>query len=370
MAGLYIHIPFCHSKCGYCDFFSTPRHSESVMSDFTDALIAEWRMRKDETSEPITTLYIGGGTPSILPVGQLRRLVEAIGLDGFEEFTVEANPEDVTPQWVKAVKDVGVNRVSVGLQSFNDDELKAAGRRHDARMALQSITTLRDNGIDNVSGDLIYGLPLQTAQSWQSSLETLADLEVSHISAYNLSIEPGTRFHAMLQAGKIAEATEETVEQMYQQLTETLKLRGYEHYEISNFAKPGFKARHNSRYWDFTPYIGLGPSAHSFDGVTRRINRNGVTQYIEALKTTTFFDIDSETPDQQLNDFIITAMRTSRGIIKHEFARRFGETELLSLIDRAQPFIATGHVIVTDTSIAIKESSFLISDTILLRLIR
>lgn len=368
MAGLYIHIPFCHSKCIYCDFYSMPR--ADAADSYIDAVIKEWHMRHTEINEPFTTLYIGGGTPSILPACLLKQLIDGIALENLEEFTIEANPEDVTPQWVSSIRDMGINRVSIGIQSFSDAELKVINRRHTGDDAEKALHTLRNNGIDNISGDLIYGLPGQTVESWQQSLDRLVSIGVEHISAYSLSFEPGTRLHTMLMTGKVKEANEDTVNEMYSRLTDTLHDAGYEHYEISNFALPGRRARHNSLYWNFTPYLGLGTAAHSFDGKVRRANRTGIKPYITDITAgRSFFDIENETADSLYNDYIITSLRTAEGIDKRHFASRFGDSALDSLLTASRQFINAGKMTETPTSLFITETAFLISDSILVELI-
>lgn len=368
MAGLYIHIPFCHSKCSYCDFYSMPRTGD--IGKYVDALVTEWRMRQYEIHEPFTTIYIGGGTPSILPPYDLKRLVSGIGISNPVEFTVEANPEDVTPEWVACIKECGVNRVSIGIQSFSDDELNRINRRHTGDEAENALETLREGGIGNISADLIYGLPGQTIDSWQLSLDRLVATGVEHISAYSLSYEPGTRLHAMLSTGKIKETDEDTVSEMYRRLTDSLRKAGYEHYEISNFALPDRRAIHNSSYWHFIPYLGLGTAAHSFDGKTRRANRRGIKAYIsDIMSGKTFYDIEDENPDELYNDYIITSLRTAEGIDKRHFAGCFGDKAFTDLRRDASAFLRSGKMTETPDSLFITEESFLISDSILVELI-
>ena len=369
MAGLYIHIPFCHAKCSYCDFYSMPKNAADIGS-YIQALAREWELRIDEITEPFTTVYLGGGTPSIIPADSLRSLIETIGLENIAEFTIEANPEDVTADWVRSVRECGINRVSIGIQSFSDSELKAINRRHSGDDAEKALKILRDGGIGNISGDLIYGLPGQTVDSWQRSLDRLVEIGVEHISAYSLSYEPGTRLYAMLTAGKLTETDEDTVEKMYFRLTDTLRSAGFEHYEISNFSLPGKRALHNSSYWHFTPYLGLGTSAHSFDGAVRRVNRRGVKDYISDINSgNTFYDIENESADELYNDYIITSLRTIEGIDKQSFADRFGEKALSALIKDASSFISAGKMTETPERLSITEDAFLVSDAILVRLI-
>ena len=273
MAGVYVHIPFCASRCSYCDFFSTLQ-LEQTGAAYVEAVIAEARLRRDELQgEAVRTLYLGGGTPSQLPVPLLARLVEGLrGVFGFqdlEEFTVEANPDDVTPSWCAALPPLGVNRVSMGVQSFEDGILRLIGRCHTAQQAVQAVNNLRQSGIDNISVDLIYGLPGQTISSWTDTVKQALDLEPQHISAYGLTYEEGTRLWRQRERGEVIEVPEEQCLEMYRILVGCLKSAGYEHYEISNFALPGFHSRHNSSYWNDTPYLGLGAAAHSYDGKIR-----------------------------------------------------------------------------------------------------
>ncbi len=287
MAGIYVHIPFCASRCAYCDFFSTLK-LEQAGAFYVEALIAEARLRRDELrGEPIKTLYLGGGTPSQLPVALLRRLVAGLrgifDLFGLEEFTVEANPDDVTPEWCAALPPLGVNRVSMGVQSFQDDILRAIGRRHTAQQAVEAVARLREAGIRNISIDLIYGLPGQTVESWTDSVRQAIALKPQHISAYGLTYEEGTRLWQQRERGEVIEVPEEQCIEMYRILVDTLQAAGYEHYEISNFALPGYHSRHNSSYWDDTPYLGLGAAAHSYDGAVRRYNPADLQEYIDKI---------------------------------------------------------------------------------------
>ena len=287
MAGVYVHIPFCASRCSYCDFFSTLRLDE-VGHDYVEALIAEARLRKAELNgKPVKTLYMGGGTPSQLPLPLLARLIDGLkatlDLNAVQEFTLEANPDDVTPEWCAAVRALGVNRVSMGVQSFQDAVLRLVGRRHTARQAIDAVASLRHAGIDNISIDLIYGLPGQTLETWAESVRQAVDLRPQHISAYGLTYEPGTRLWQQRECGEVVEASEDQYLDMYRILVGLLRVAGYEHYEISNFALPGYRSRHNSSYWNETPYLGLGAAAHSYDGTMRRSNPADLCGYIRRI---------------------------------------------------------------------------------------
>lgn len=368
---LYIHIPFCHSKCAYCDFYSTPRRE--WMEAYVDAAINEWDIRSQTLDEPIDTLYLGGGTPSSLPLAQLDRLLKALPLDpsALREATIEANPEDVDSEWVGFItRETPLRRVSMGLQSFSDTELQFIGRRHTARRAAEAVATLRKGGIDNISCDLIYGLPGQDIESWRRSLSTLIDLRPEHLSAYLLSYEPGTRLNAMLERGKITEASDELAEAMYAHLCEATAAAGYRHYEISNFALPGREAIHNSSYWDGSPYIGLGPGAHSWDGTVRSFNPSNLKDYI-ACRGEGFGVVDEETADNRFNDMLITRLRTSRGITTDEIRRQFGSAIADEFADQCRPLLRRGQLTLTaDNRYIIPENRWLTSNSILLDLIR
>ena len=369
MSGLYIHIPYCHSKCAYCDFLSTPR--VDTMSQYVDALIKEFDMRVPEIQGTFSTIYIGGGTPSILPTILLNKIIthisKYVNIRSLDEFTIEANPEDISSEWCDAIVKMGVSRVSMGIQSFNDVELKAINRRHSAQMAVDAIDILRRSGINEISGDLIYGLPGQSLDSWKQSLEKLLSFGLPHFSAYLLSYEPGTGLYAQLKNGKVQEASEELAQEMYNHLIDTAKINGYEHYEISNFSLPGHKAIHNSNYWRDLPYLGLGVSAHSFDGCNRRFNGNNIKQYITSIESgKPYYTIEDETQEERHNDYIIVSLRTSTGINLDDYRHRWGETFYEQLISTAQKYLSGGEMIYRGNQLAISEKSMLISDRIMI----
>lgn len=312
MAGIYIHVPFCRAKCAYCDFYSIARID--LADRYVDAVCREFEARRAELGrEEISTIYFGGGTPSSLSAEQLHRISSALPLGNVAEHTIEVNPEDVDERSVEAWIGSGVNRVSMGLQSLVDSELRTARRRHDASAAISAIRTLKKAGISNISCDLIYGLPLQTVDSWKYSVDTLLAEDIPHLSAYCLSIEPRTLFGSLLRKGEIHEASEETIVQMYEYLCRSSLACGMEHYEISNFAMPGMRSRHNSSYWNSTPYLGLGPGAHSLDkDGTRRYVPSDIKSYIDNPEHAA--QIDEETPRERVNDIIFTRLRTSDGL--------------------------------------------------------
>ena len=296
---IYVHIPFCRSFCTYCDFYSEVaakcrgaqdvRKQEELFSQFADALVAEVRMRGQEITDDTNTLYIGGGTPSVLPLCVFERLLEAlreVGHGGpYDEFTVEVNPEDIVDKgedYVKGLLATGVNRISMGVQSFDGGILKVMNRRHSASMAREAYAILENAGVRNISVDLIFGLPQLTDDQWSDTLKKVLEISPSgrlpqHISAYQLSVEPGSMLARMVEKGRFEEASEELCEHQYSMLCEALAAAGYHHYEISNFAQTGFEAVHNSAYWKHIPYVGLGPGAHSFgDGSRCQMYGSGI----------------------------------------------------------------------------------------------
>lgn len=370
MAGLYIHVPFCAQKCYYCDFYSMPRRGRSdTLQAYADALFREYDQRSHELgSEPISTVYIGGGTPTSLPVEQLAGIIRHFHTPAVKEFTVEVNPEDVNPHMVESLLEAGADRISMGIQSLDDRELAAVGRRHTAAEALAAFRTLRTTGVENISIDLIYGLPGQTADSFRSSLESALALGPDHLSAYSLTFTEGTRLTAMLKSGRIAEAPQELTAEMYQTLCRACAEAGMEHYEISNFAMPGRRSRHNSSYWDFTPYLGLGAAAHSFDGCrTRRSNPWSIKDYMAAPCSS--FAEEVETDSELLNDYILTSLRTSAGLDLGLVTERFGTVEAERLTRLSAPLVRSGRMTCNGSRLRITEEGWLLSDSMIVELI-
>ncbi len=364
MAGLYVHIPYCHSKCLYCDFYSTPRME--THQAFVGKVIEEYKARRDEISEEFTTLYIGGGTPSILPVGLLSSLIRHLKPEKCQEATVEVNPEDVTPLLVDALKDVGVGRVSMGIQTLDDHELRIIGRRHTAQQALNALELLMKSGLE-VSLDLIYGLPAQTVKSWDERLRRVLALAPPHLSAYMLSYEPGTRLTAMLSLGKIEETSEENIEEMWDILCSSTRHRGLQHYEISNFALSGHRAIHNSSYWEGDKYLGLGPGAVSWDGKKRRSNKLRLNKYVTwDFTASPFYEEEDENLQDILNDTIMVRLRTCEGLSLGSFEELFGKSALQGLAGRASLALRLGHLEITQEGcLRIPERHWLIANTLI-----
>ncbi len=360
--GLYIHIPFCRSKCIYCDFYSTPALER--MENVVDGLISELRYRRDEISADFHTVYIGGGTPSVLPPQLLERLVDAINIKAVEEFTIEVNPDDVTPSAAAHWHNLGINRVSIGIQSLRDPILKMIGRRHTAAQAFAAINTIFDSGIHEISADLIYGLPGLEEKEWAQDLETLLNAPITHLSAYCLTYHEGTMLHKMLCQGRVSPVSDELIELQFNALRKITADHGFEHYEISNFAKPGHRSLHNSSYWNpDSRWLGIGPSAHSFDGSSRRIDDSRISSWLNRLPYPC--DIDEEDDIDRLNDNIVTALRTVDGLdlgtVPAPYRRQ--------LLDEARRFIAHGNMTVRDNHISIPSSRWLTSDAYIRNLI-
>ena len=318
MAGIYIHIPFCESRCKYCDFFSTTRLERR--DAYVEAVAKEAAQRNGYLpSQNIHTVYFGGGTPSMLSVEQIGRILGELRknyvFDADAEITTEANPSDINEEKLRGWKKLGINRLSIGIQSFQDAQLKQIGRRHNAEQARQAVRMARDAGFENISIDLMYGLPGETLKEWKEDVEEALKLEVEHVSAYCLSYEEGTPLTRALMRKEIEEVDEETENAMYDWLTERLSRAGLERYEVSNFAKKGFESQHNSSYWNGIPYLGLGAGAHSYDGKTRQWNVSDLEQYIRGVEQgETYFEKEVLTKNDLYNEYIMLKIRTREGV--------------------------------------------------------
>ncbi|MBR5827637.1 MAG: radical SAM family heme chaperone HemW [Paludibacteraceae bacterium] len=318
MAGIYIHIPFCKSRCRYCDFFSTT-HLEKKNA-YIDAVIKEWETYQNEWKKlDIHTIYIGGGTPSLLSAESLYKLLhsifKSINTTAIHEITLEANPGDITTDKIRAWRTVGINRLSIGVQTFNDNLLHLVGRRHNANQAIEAVKIAQGEGITNISIDLMYALPSQTMVEWQTDINQAIKLNVPHISCYGLIYEDGTTLTKMLEQGMITAVDEELEITMYDYLVDQLTQNGYEHYEVSNFSLPGQRSRHNSSYWNDTPYIGLGAGAHSYDGKRRWWNIADIDQYItQAINHTLTPELEIITQEHRHMEQVMLGLRTSEGV--------------------------------------------------------
>jgi len=373
MAGIYIHIPFCKSFCHYCDFYSITDNSES--ESFVQAVVLETAMQERYLDgETVETLYLGGGTPSLLTVGQTGQIIAAarkkFRFSDDPEITVEVNPDDVYEGYFRELAGMGVNRVSLGVQSWNDKKLKYLGRRHDVAQSGKALQLAFKEGIVNVSVDLIYGLPGMTTGDLKQDLEQTFAWPVTHLSAYHLTIEDGTRFGKMKKEKKLSEPDEEISNAMFSLLGTMCREKGFIHYEISNFALPGYISRHNSAYWMQIPYLGLGPSAHSFNRTSRQWNVSDVKKYIRSIN-------DGKVPFEKedldrltiFNEYVMTSLRTMWGI-DLEHVEAFYDKELHDyLVNLSGKYIRYGLMRREKNTLVLTDQGRMISDNIIAELL-
>ena len=369
MAGIYIHIPFCKTRCIYCDFYSTT-HSE-LKSRYIHALCKELQMRKEYLrGEPVETVYFGGGTPSQLAEEDFREVFETIrkyyGMEHCREITLEANPDDLTEEYTAMLQQLPFNRISMGIQTFDDATLKLLNRRHDAEQAVKAVHHCRRAGFNNISIDLIYGLPGETDERWKRDLQQAVSLGVEHISAYHLTYEEGTHIYELLQAHRIHEVDEESSVRFFSTLMDTLDNAGYEHYEISNFCRPGYYSRHNTSYWKGIPYLGCGPSAHSFNGTTREWNISSIDRYIKGIEEgQRVFETEYLGPTTRYNEFIITTMRTVWGTPIEKLKQLFGIEMWEYCRKMATPYLKNGKLEEYEGALRLTREGIFISDSIM-----
>lgn len=374
MAGIYIHIPFCKSKCTYCDFFS--KTDLSQLEHLTQAMVMEIGQRKEYLKEAVDSIYFGGGTPSVLPIAALEtiftRLRETFTVRPDAEITLEANPDDLSPRYLDDLRAVGINRLSIGIQSFDNLELKAIRRRHSGSDALQAVAWAQAARFDNISIDLIFGLPGQSVASWAKQLATALSLDVQHLSCYGLMYEEGTPLWRQMWQGRVTPTDDDTATAMYRLLVETCAAKGYEQYEISNFARPGFRSLHNSAYWKQIPYLGIGPAAHSYDGDSRQWNIASVTQYIRRVNAggELYFERELLSPQDKYNDFVMTALRTIEGIDLKRLELLFGKSGVEYCVNAARPFIEHGKLRIDGRFLHLTPDGVMISDMIIVDLLQ
>lgn len=364
MAGIYYHIPFCKRICGYCDFYRTAqlRRLPSVVG----AMCREIEARAGYLGgEAIRTRYFGGGTPSLCSIGQLQELLAAtearFDCSEVEETTLEANPDDLTDAYLTDLRSLGIDRLSIGIQSFDDGALRLMNRRHTADEAEQAVRRARAVGFDNVTVDLIFGIPGFGGASLAHSIDRLLRLGVPHVSAYLLTVEPRTRFALLAGRGELREVSDERCEEEFLSIHERLTAAGYEHYEVSNYALPGFRARHNSRYWDGTPYLGIGPAAHSFDGRSRQWNVASVDRYLDGAPA----EREVLTEEDRRLEYLLTRLRTVDGFAEADYEARFGAARLARLREAARPLLAEGQLVRTDGRLRIPAVRLLASDAVI-----
>jgi oxygen-independent coproporphyrinogen-3 oxidase len=368
MAGIYIHIPFCKKACHYCDFhFSTSLQNKDLM---LDAICKEIDARQNYlTDKKLSTIYFGGGTPSLLNYDELSKIINKIK-EHFEiaphaEITLEANPDDLTSEKIKEFTAAGINRLSIGIQSFFDEDLERMNRSHTANQAIQAVENVKAGGINNISIDLIYGLPNLTKEKWSYNLEQAFKLDVSHLSAYCLTIEEKTAFNHFLKKGKITLPKEpETIEQFELLMSESEK-HNFIHYEISNFSKEGLHSRHNSSYWMNEHYLGVGPSAHSYNGVSRQFNIANNMKFIKGIDAgNPDFEMEILTDENKFNEYIMTRLRTIWGINASFISDTFGEKSRNIFLSVAEPYVISGHLQWKQDCLVLTKSGKLLADKI------
>jgi oxygen-independent coproporphyrinogen-3 oxidase len=371
MAGIYLHIPFCRQACHYCNFhFST---SLNRKNDFITALLREMQLRQGYTGrEPIETIYFGGGTPSLLEATELEAVLEQVQtlfpVTPDAEITLEANPDDINPALLKIWRKAGINRLSIGIQSFFEEDLQWMNRAHNALQAAECIRMAQAEGFDNISIDLIYGGPTLPDSHWKANVDQAIGLQIPHLSCYALTVEPRTALDKMIHQHKTQEVNPDDQARQFLLLMDWTALAGYEHYEISNFAQPGRRSRHNSSYWQGKTYLGLGPSAHSFNGTSREWNLANNAKYIDALKpsSTETFIAEKEvlTPVQQLNEYIMISLRTMEGSDLQHMAARFGSQHAQEMERRATIYIRDGKIRKLENRLQLTREGRLLADGI------
>lgn len=371
-AGIYIHIPFCRKACHYCNFhFST---SMQHKSDYVEALLQEIRLRHSYTgNRVIGSIYFGGGTPSLLSESELGKIMSALhnqfSVASDAEITLEANPDDIDQSILNAWKKNGINRLSIGVQSFRDADLQRMNRAHTSKQAGAAIMLAQDSGLENLSADLIYGLPQLDDDAWMLNMRTLVSLGVQHISSYALTIEPKTALAHFIATGKEEALSDQETERQFHYLRGYLQEQGFTHYEISNFARAGHMAVHNSGYWRGMHYAGLGAAAHSYNGTNRQWNVANNAQYIRGIQENNpVVEVEELSVSMRMHEMIMISLRTQWGLSLSRFSEQFGEAALKQLLAAASPLIASGNLIEEDGHLHIPRSYWFIADSLIAEL--
>ena len=374
MTGIYIHVPFCIQRCHYCDFYSTLRLKDRDI--FTDAIIREISQKRDFlNSKKVDTIYFGGGTPSLLPADSIKKIVSELDLhyllQSDTEICLEANPDDLNANYLSSIKEAGINRLSIGIQSFLDKDLKLLNRRHDSTEAIEAVNIAQQAGFKSISIDLIYGLPDQKIEDWKNNLDIAVQLAVEHISAYHLTYEKGTNFYKWLKEGRLKEAHDELSLEMFAMLVEIFESNGYEQYEISNFARDGKYSRHNIKYWFGEEYLGLGPSAHSYNGKVRQWNVSDLDAWIKqglgenGSGENGSGEIEYIDEKTRRNEMIMTRLRTMWGIPEEEFTTLFGQTAWSELLNLSSGYIKSGLLKLKNQALILTNRGEFLSDGII-----
>lgn len=368
MAGIYIHIPFCKQKCHYCNFFSVASQKNKVA--FLNVLSEEISNRKPYLDdEPISTIYLGGGTPSVLSKDELMRIFDQLRANynvlADAEITLEANPDDLSLNYLRELKETPINRLSIGVQSFFDEDLTYLNRIHTADQALNRVKDALNIGFGNMSIDLIYGIPTLTKEKWEANLKTFFDLNITHLSAYSLTVEPKTALHQLIKKKKLKNIQDEQSIAHFKILQKQIKEKGFEHYEISNFSKPGHYSKHNSLYWLGGNYLGLGPSAHSFNGISRQWNASSLAKYLQYGNNGELaYEKEILTKIQRFNEYVMTSLRTSWGCNLEHISNVFGADFTSKIESEIQIFIRKGQIIQENKILFLTEEGKLFADGI------
>ena len=369
MAGIYLHIPFCRKKCFYCDFYKTTRTDQEQL--YLNSLMREAELRKNYLgNEEIQTIYFGGGTPSVLEIRNISRLLNELSriftISPAAEITLEANPDDLTGEYISELKKTGINRLSIGVQSFNDLHLKQMNRRHTGEQAVKAIEQSIEKGFSNLSIDLIFAIPGMTSAQFRSNLETMNQFPVSHLSAYYLTIHKGTRFYSLVSSGLLSEINEEEGLDQFNLLLDFTGENGFEHYEISNFARNGQYSRHNTSYWSGIRYLGLGPSAHSFDGNTRQWNVADLKKYVQQTGDGgQFYKQEKLSETDRYNELIMTSLRTQWGIDTEKITEKFGKSYSGDFVRSINQFVENNLVKRSGTVYSLTRNGIFLSDKII-----
>jgi oxygen-independent coproporphyrinogen-3 oxidase len=369
MAGIYIHIPFCKKLCHYCDFYHVILNEGQ--SAFTETLLREAELRNDYLAgEPVSTIYFGGGTPSVLSPSEVIRILDflskSFNISAEAEITFEMNPDDVTRDYLALLKSSGVNRISIGVQSWDDADLRFLNRRHNGEQAITAVEETFREGFDNVTIDLIYGFKGMSPARLEKNLDTAFSLGIKHLSAYHLTIEPGTLFGKMLEKGHLTEIDEENSTQQFNLLIEKSEAAGFIHYEISNFGKPGYFSIHNTNYWKQVPYLGLGPSAHSFNGYSRQWNIRDLKKYVKNIKSgKEYFEKEELGMKTKFNEYIMTSLRTMWGVDLDYVEKTFEKEGYDYVMNLAGKFISYGMMKQKNNTLVLSNQGKMISDNII-----
>ncbi len=369
MAGIYIHIPFCRQKCYYCDFYKTL--NSSLTNNFISTLKKEIQLNKNYLgNESIETIYFGGGTPSVLTENELTEILSFLNNEFHislnAEITFEANPDDLSTEYLKSIYNTGINRLSIGIQSFQNEHLKKMNRRHNVKQAVESVENAAKIGFENISVDLIYGLPNLTDKEWSESLKQVFQLPVQHLSAYHLTYHEGTVFYSWLKKGTLKELKEPQSISQFNALIEETDKNGFQQYEISNFAKNNMYSKHNKSYWFGKKYLGLGPSAHSFNGASRKWNISSINNYIEAIENNKlYFEEEILTENDKYNEYILTRIRTIWGVSIDFIHSNFGEEKVTYFLKNIAKYKSSDLVIQNNNLFTLSKKGLFISDEIM-----